>query len=25
MARYASSFLSSIDALIAPLLETEEK
>jgi PadR family transcriptional regulator, regulatory protein PadR len=25
MARYASSFLSSIDDLIAPLLETEEK
>ncbi len=25
MARYASSFLSSIHALIAPLLETEEK
>jgi PadR family transcriptional regulator PadR len=25
MARYASSFHSSIDALIAPLLETEEK
>jgi PadR family transcriptional regulator PadR len=25
MARYASSFLSSMDALIAPLLETEEK
>jgi PadR family transcriptional regulator PadR len=25
MARYASRFLSSIDALIAPLLETEEK
>jgi PadR family transcriptional regulator PadR len=25
MARYASTFLSSIDDLIAPLLETEEK